>query len=86
MLYIRSEYEKKSDKGSQIFVPLYMIHCLNKYECGGEPSKISSVLSSERAINDLVKLYKMTFTGYFDLWTKKNSGSSYTSYNSMIKS
>ena len=81
MLYLRSEYEKKSGK-DKIFIPLYMIHCLCRYECGGEPSRISAVLCGEAEINRIINLYKGTFKGYFKNWKDKHPGHS---YNDMIK-
>lgn len=85
MLYIRAEYERGDGKkrgDGKIPIPLYLIHCLSKYECKGDPQKITSVLASEEKIKKLISLYKMTITGYFTSWQKKYSGG----YNDMIKS
>ena len=65
-----------------LLIPLYIIHCLSRYECEGDPSKISAQLTDEQAITRLINLYKMTFTGYFNVWSAKYSG---LGYNEMIK-
>ena len=79
MLYIRSEHERGEGK---IPIPLYVIHCLSRYECKGDPKEITTVLADGEKINRLIGLYKMTITGYFTSWQKKYSGG----YNDMIKS
>lgn len=83
MLYIRSDYERRNGESKKIPMPLYVIHCFSKYECNGDPSKISSILSDSEKINNLIDVYTATFTTYVEDWHSKNSS---LGYNNMIKS
>ena len=82
LLYIRTDYEKRNGDG-RLPIPLYLIHCFGRYECGGDSSKITSLLSDSDNISKLINLYKMTFSGYFNAWHVKNPE---LGYNDMIKS
>jgi len=82
LLYQRADFEKNSKGEGRMPIPLFLIHCLNKYECEGDPTKISSLIASPEAINRLMNLYRITFVGYFKEWQKNNDG---LGYNDMIK-
>lgn len=82
MLYLRGDYEKRS--GDKRFpIPLYLVHCIGKYECEQNPSNLKDVLNSKDSIDRLLTLYKTTFKGYYQAWTKANPGKE---FNDMIKS
>ena len=81
MLYLRGEFEKRNND-KRMPIPLYLVHCVGRYECNGDPSKLKEVLCNETAINRILNIYKMTFTGYFNGWKLSNPGKE---YNDMIK-
>ncbi len=79
LLYLRFEKIKKEKKIS----PFYGIYCFFKYECKGDPEKITLMLSSKEAVNKIVNKYVKVLVLYYNGWTKKNGGKE---YNDMIKS
>ena len=82
LLYLRAEKEKKKTDG-KMPNPFYLIFCFAKYECGGDASKIASILSDEAIIDSIVKKYTMTLKSYYKKWVSANEGKE---YNDMIKS
>ena len=83
LLYLRAEQERVVNSDGKIPNPLYFIFCFSRYECHGDPTKISSCLSSAEQINNLVKCYTLTLKRYYSKWVKINNGKE---YNDMIKS
>lgn len=82
LLYLRAEQEKLASPEKKIPNPFYLIYCFARYECKGDASKISTLLSSADEIDNLMKRYKMTLRRYYKQWVKKNDGHE---YNDMIK-
>lgn len=83
LLYLRAEKEKKTSPDGKSPNPFYLIYCFSKYECKGDPSQITSKLSSAEAIDIIVKKYKLTLIRYYKKWVAVNQGKE---YNDMIKS
>ncbi|SOB92555.1 AIPR family protein [Pseudobutyrivibrio ruminis] len=83
LLYLRAEKEKKTSQDGKSPNPFYLIYCFSKYECLGDPSKISVKLSSKEEIDKIVKKYKLTLIRYYKKWVSMNPGKE---YNDMIKS
>lgn len=83
LLYLRAEKEKKSSPDKKSPNPFYLIYCFSKYECQGDPSKISSKLATKEEIDEIVKKYKLTLIRYYKKWVALNPGKE---YNDMIKS
>ena len=81
MLYLRGDYEKRSNDG-RMPNPLYLVHCVGRYECNGDPTKLKDVLCNEVAVNRILTLYTSAFTGYYNGWKLANPGKE---YNDMIK-
>ena len=82
-LYLRAEQERKNSHDKKTPNSLYLVHCVGHYECNGDWSKISEVLSDKSAIDRLVKLYTGAFTVYLKSWNKANDNKG---YNAMCKS
>ena len=82
MLYLRAEQEKKKSDDGKTPNPFYLIFCFAHYECRGDSSKISSLLSNKDDINALIKKYIFVQKVYYQKWVKKNAGKE---YNDMIK-
>lgn len=83
LLYLRAEKEKKTSPDGKSPNPFYLIYCFSKYECQGDPSKISSKLSTGEDIDNIIKKYKLTLIRYYKKWVSLNPGKE---YNDMIKS
>lgn len=83
LLYVRAEQEKKKSEDGKMPNPFYLIYCFSKYECKGDVSKISALLSNKEEIEVLIKKYKLTLSRYYKKWVSKNPGKE---YNDMIKS
>lgn len=83
LLYLRAEKEKKTSPDGKSPNPFYFIYCFAKYECFGDPTKISVVLCDNNEIDRIVKKYKLTLIRYYKKWVSVNSGKE---YNDMIKS
>lgn len=82
MLYLRAEQEKKKSDDGKMPNPFYMLYCFAHYECKGDSSKITSLLSSKDVIDDIIKKYTLVQKHYYKKWVKKNLGKE---YNDMIK-
>ncbi len=82
MLYLRAEQEKLTSSEKKIPNPFYLVYCFSRYECQGNPSKISELLKDAGKINELMKRYTITLKWYYAKWVKANPG---REYNDMIK-
>lgn len=82
LLYLRAEKEKKKSDTGKIPNPFYLIYCVSKFECDGEPTAISNVLSDKQAIDVLIKKYTFLIMQYYTEWKELNPGKE---YNDMIK-
>lgn len=83
LLYLRAEQEKKGSKDGKMPIPLYLISCFSHYECKNYSLSVSILLSDEKAVNDIIMLYKASITAYYSQWKKDNVDKD---YNTMIKS
>lgn len=83
LLYMRAEKEKKASADSKMPNPFYLVYCFSRYECNGNPAKISAILSDKDAVENIIKKYKMTLLRYYKKWVEMNPGKE---YNDMIKS
>lgn len=83
LLYLRAEQEKKASSSGKMPIPLYLINCFSHFECDNNPEKISEYLKDSNAINNIIKLYSGTITGYYTQWKTNNPDKE---YNTMIKS
>ncbi len=83
LLYLRAEKEKQKSKEGKMPNAFYMIYCFSRYECKGDISSISSLLSNKTSIDNIIKKYTLAISQYYKLWTEENEGKE---YNDMIKS
>lgn len=83
LLYLRAEKDKNASQEKRVPNPFYLIYCFSRYECQGDPTKISLRLESKDEIDYIMKKYKLTLSKYYRKWTRKNPGKE---YNDMIKS
>ena len=83
LLYLRAEQEKKASDNGKMPIPFYLIDFFAQFECRSDATNISNVLSTKEDVDRIIKLYKMTISGYYSDWTDNNPGKD---YNDMIKS
>lgn len=83
LLYLRAEKDKNASQDKRVPNPFYLIYCFSRYECQGDPTKISLRLESKDEIDYIMKKYKLTLSKYYRKWKRKNPGKE---YNDMIKS
>lgn len=82
LLYLRAEKDKNASGDKRVPNPFYLIYCFSRYECQGDPTKISLKLKSKDDIDYIMKKYKLTLAKYYRKWKRKTG----KEYNDMIKS
>ena len=82
LLYLRAEHERNQSADGRSPNPFYFIYCISRYECGGDPSRLSEITASPELINNLMKKYSLVLKRYANKWLKSNQEAG---YNDMIK-
>ena len=80
LMYSLCEQTKKKSDDNRTPIPLYVIDCINRFECQGDFSKLDIVLQ-EAEIQKLVRIYSIAINLYTN--SKQNEN---VEYNTMIKS
>ena len=80
LMYSLCEQTKKKSPDNRTPIPLYVIDCINRFECQGDFSKLDIVLQ-EAEIQKLVRIYSIAINLYTN--SKQNEN---VEYNTMIKS
>lgn len=81
LLYLRVNQELIETDTKNKVNPFMFINCFIKYQCNGDCSKITNILSCKENIDEVLRFYRQTLTAYYRKWTRDNSGE----YNAMIK-
>lgn len=80
LMYSLCEKTKKKSQDNRTPIPLYVIDCINRFECQGDYSKLDFVLREEE-IQKLIKDYQLAISLYTNKKIKEG-----IEYNTMIKS
>jgi len=82
LLYLRACQQKNENNG-KVPNPYYLIFCFSRYECNGNPAKISLKLASKDDIDKIIYKYTKILSKYYRDWVSLNENKE---YNDMIKS
>ena len=81
LLYLKMNIQKKDSEFGTFPIAYYGLDCFNRFNCGGDYTKILDNLDSKEKIERLYAIYYNTSLQYTIGYEKENG----TSYNNMIK-